>query len=67
MLSAVTCACAFLIVLIDMAYVTDCCTELQNNCEKSDLCTTLVDNCCYSTEVVSNSSTVQCLLALVVL
>ncbi|KAG5192335.1 hypothetical protein JKP88DRAFT_250874 [Tribonema minus] len=48
---AVTCACAFLVILLDMEYVADCCAQLQNECERSDLCTELIDTCCIGASV----------------
>lgn len=50
--SAITCAFAFLVVLLDMEYITDCCTDLQLYCELTDLCTDIVDTCCAGPNVV---------------
>ena len=55
-LSALTCACALAIVLFDMAYITDCCAQIQHSCEMSNLCTSIVSNCCYGSDLVSKGS-----------
>jgi hypothetical protein len=52
-MSALTCAGAFVVILLDMDYITDCCSQLEDNCEVSDLCTEISDSCCIGTPAMS--------------